>query len=81
VDVCENPVGSIDVVFCDVLPNLGEICEGIGMEGVRPLVVARSFSFFLAVSGVTCTSMSLLYGFGDRPGKWLTPPGASRRSA
>ena len=35
-------------------------------SGARPLVVARSFSF-LAVSGVTCTSMRLLYGFRPRP--------------
>src|SRR5436190_6447905 len=34
-------------------------------SGARPLVAARSFSF-LAVSGVTCTSMRLLYGFRQR---------------
>src|SRR6266508_1827396 len=126
-DVRDNPVGRIDVLVRDVLPNLVEIGERIGMErsrssarsptsllsrsflnasspsigftrpllrssyrlssvlrteatssrypasasstmssGAHPLVVARSFSF-LAVSGVTCTSMPLLYGFGDRP--------------
>jgi len=32
--------------------------------GARPLVAARSFSF-LAVSGVTCTSIPPLYGCGD----------------
>jgi hypothetical protein len=43
-------------------------CKGIldDLFGARPLVVARSVSF-LAVSGVTCTSMPLLCGFGDRP--------------
>jgi len=34
--------------------------------GARPLVVARSFSFF-AVWGVTRTSMRLLYGFRQWP--------------
>src|SRR5258708_18770853 len=35
-------------------------------SGARPLVAARSFSL-LAVSGVTCTSIWLLYGFRPRP--------------
>jgi len=44
VDVGEYPISSIDVVVRDVLPNLVEICERIGMESVaaHPPNVRRS---------------------------------------
>jgi hypothetical protein len=32
VDVREYPVGSVDVVFREVLPNLVEICERSGWK-------------------------------------------------
>jgi hypothetical protein len=34
VDVCENPVGSVDIVLRDVFPNLVEIGERIRMKSV-----------------------------------------------
>ncbi len=51
-DVGENPVGGIDVVLCDVFPNLVEIRERIRMEGVaahppdrRRSLFSRSFEY------------------------------------
>ena len=45
-DVGENPVGGIDVVFRDVLPNLVEIGERIRMEGVAAHPSDRRRSLF-----------------------------------
>jgi hypothetical protein len=45
-DVGENPVGGIDVVFRDVFPNLVEICERIRMEGVAAHPPDRRRSLF-----------------------------------
>ena len=36
-DVGENPVGGIDVVLCDVFPNLVEIRERLGLRVREPL--------------------------------------------
>ena len=45
-DVGENPVGGIDVVFRDVFTNLVEICERIRMEGLAAHPPERRRSLF-----------------------------------
>ena len=45
-DVGENQVGGIDVVFRDVFPNLVEICERIRMEGLAAHPPDRRRSLF-----------------------------------
>ena len=45
-DVGENPVGGVDVVLRDVLPNLVEIRERIRMEGLAAHPPDRRRSLF-----------------------------------
>ena len=45
-DVGENPVGGIEVVFRDVFPNLVEIGERIRMEGAADHPPDRRRSLF-----------------------------------
>ena len=45
-NVGENPVGGIDVILRDVLPNLVEVCKRIGMERVAAYPPDRRRSLF-----------------------------------
>ena len=62
-DVYENAVSSVDVVFRDVLPNLVEIGERIRMEGVADHPPDRRRSLF-SRSFLNASSPSI--GFTDR---------------
>jgi hypothetical protein len=46
VDIGENSVGGIDVVFRDLFPDLVEICERVRMEGVAAHPPDRRRSLF-----------------------------------